>query len=363
MGLAGCLWAAGACAQAGTGSEDGQRPQTDAVVQHFSALASEGRFNGSVLLAEGDTIILEQGFGLANFELPVPLRPDHVYLIASLTKPVTAALVLAQVEAGTLELDRPFCGIVDFCLDIWSAVTVRQLLSHRSGIEDHFGDLASVPVEDTGTELRRAVAALDPEEALAFEPGRAYDYSNFNYVLLGAVLEEITGQGWERLAASLGARTGAPSLAYDRVEQIVPGRVRGYRRTPADEIRNIDYLDHAAYAAGGLHATAGDFFRFSRAALQARLFSAGLRDLMVTAYPEGYGLGWAADEYFGEPVYNHTGRTGGFAAHIAYYPRSDLTVIVFTNVMNDDTRALACDAVAVYRGHRAGSSPQPCALD
>lgn len=363
MGLAGCLWAAGACAQAGAGPADGQPAHTDAVVRHFSDLASEGRFNGSVLLAEGDTIVLQQGFGLANFELSVPLQPAHVYLIASLTKPVTAALVLTEVEAGTLELDRPFCEIVDFCLGSWSAVTIRQLLSHRSGIQDHFGDLASVPVEDTGRELRRAVAALDPQEALAFRPDQAYDYSNFNYVLLGAVLEEMTGQGWETLAASLGAQIGAPSLAYDRVEQIVPGRVRGYRRTPAGEIRNIDYLDHAAYAAGGLHATAEDFFRFSRAALQARLFSAGLRDLMVTAYPEGYGLGWAAGESLGEPVYHHTGRTGGFAAHIAYYPRSDLTALVFTNVMNDDARALACDAVAVYRGHRTGSSPEPCALD
>lgn len=318
-----------------------------AVQSHFARLASQRQFNGIVLIGRGDQILLNQAYGLADFELGVPLSQSHVFRIGSLAKPVTAAAVLMAVEEGRLSLDTRFCTVLDFCLASWRGVTIEHLLSHSSGITDHFGALKAVPVEETVSELRRAVGNLKPDEPLKSAPGEAYAYSNFNYVLLGAVVEKLTGEPWNKRIRDIAVRTASPSLAYDAVYELVPGRVRGYSRQEDGTIRNIDYDDHAAYAAGGLRSTSADFFRWSRAALNARLFSKALRDRMVTPVAERYGLGWQIRDFFGRKVYNHTGGIDGFATHVAHYPEADLTIVVFSNIEEDPAILFACDAAAL----------------
>lgn len=330
-----------------SGWEDGQGHIIQNIERYFSALAAQNAFNGNILVAFADRPALVRSYGYAEHQLQIRLDPDHVFQIASLTKPVTAALVLRLVERGEIGLDQPFCERIDFCIDSWRRVTVRHLLAHRSGIPDYFGELGSVPVEDTGAEIRRMAGALAEDAALVFPAGQSYHYSNFNYVLLGALIEAVTGEGWERNVEEMADDMGARTLRYDRAFSIVPGRVRGYRRDTSGEIMNMPYLDHAAYAAGGLHASIHDFYRFARAVLSGSVLSRDMTALMLTPYPERYGLGWQITEYFGQTAYNHTGRTGGFAANIIHFPDNRLTVIVFTNVMNDAADGFACDAAAI----------------
>ena len=327
-----------------------------AVQSHFARLASARQFNGVVLIGRGDQILLNHPYGLADFELGVPMRQSHIFRIGSLAKPVTAAAVLMTIEERRASLDTRLCTVLNFCLESWRGVTIEHLLSHSSGIPDHFGELKPVPVEETVSELRRAVGDLKPDEPLKSVPGEAYAYSNFNYVLLGAALEKLTGEPWNKRIRDIAVRTASPSLAYDAVYELVPERVRGYSRQEDGTIRNIDYDDHAAYAAGGLRSTSADFFRWSRAALEARLFSKELRDRMVIPVAERYGLGWQIRDFFGRQVYNHTGGIDGFASHVAHYPAADLTIVVFSNVEEDPVILLACDAAALMlqeNPHRA----------
>jgi CubicO group peptidase (beta-lactamase class C family) len=319
---------------------------------HVEALRAAGSFNGSILVARGDKVVISKGYGFADLENSVPLRSNSVFRLGSLTKPVTASAVLMAVEARKIGLETPLCSVLDYCLASWKAVTIAQLLSHTSGIKDHFGDLEAVPVEQTVAELKRVLSRADPAEPLKAPAGSNYAYSNFNYLLLGAVLESVYKRPWhETIVQTVSHAAGAPSLDYDDVFAILPHRVRGYDRTKSGAFKNIAYKDHAAYAAGGLRATIEDFFRWSRASLGGKLFSPGLRDRMLTPRIGRYGYGWQIAEFFGERAYNHNGGIDGFSTHIVHYPAPDATIIVFSNVESDIAQLVACDVAGLLLGY------------
>lgn len=139
---------------------------------------------------------------------------------------------------------------------------------------------------------------------------------------------------------------GLRTMAYDDVYAIMEDRVEGYARDEALGLRNIDYDDHAAYAAGGLLASAGDLFRWARAVLAGDLFSSELVDESLTPFRGEYGYGWQIRRFFDRPIYNHTGGIDGFSSHLAHYPEQELTIIVLSNIENDSAILRACDAAA-----------------
>lgn len=332
---------------AGVGQQDvaaDLRVNIDAARSYLENAARETGFTGVVLIGHGDEVVLEEAYGFADAELRVPMRTDHRFRLGSLTKPVTASAVLVAVDRGLLEMDTPACDLLPSCPAGWKDVTVRHLLTHSSGIEDHFGDLDAVPVEATVGELRRVLDALPPDEPLGATPGAEYAYSNFNYVLLGALLEEVVGAPWESVLREfvfepLGLRT----MAYDDVYAIMEDRARGYERDDSLGLRNIDYDDHAAYAAGGLLSTAGDVFRWSRGMLSGVLFSPRLVAESLEPYLEDYGYGWQVRRFFDRRIYNHTGGIDGFSTHLAHYPDDGLTIVVLSNVEDDAAILRACD--------------------
>jgi D-alanyl-D-alanine carboxypeptidase len=275
------------------------------------------------------------------------MRTDHRFRIGSLTKPITASAVLVAVERGLVALDQHVCELLASCPESWEGVTVRHLLTHSSGIVDHFGDLKSVPVEATAEELRRVLESLPPDEPLRAAPGTEYAYSNFNYVLLGAVLEQVVGAPWETVLRQLVFEPlGLETMAYDDVYAVMEDRVRGYERDDALGLRNIDYDGHAAYAAGGLLSTADDLFRWSRGMLTGKLFSTELVEESLKPTLGDYGYGWQVRDFFDRTIYNHTGGIDGFSSHLAYYPDDALTIVVLSNVENDSAILRACDVAA-----------------
>jgi CubicO group peptidase (beta-lactamase class C family) len=347
-------------------------PNLDEARIYLNSAARETGFSGVVLIGRGEEVVFEEAFGLADVDLRVPMRTEHRFRIGSLTKPITASAVLMAVDRGLLALDQHVCRLLPSCPASWERVTVRHLLTHTSGIADHFGDLESVSVESTAEELRRVLESLAPDERLLAAPGTEYAYSNFNYVLLGAVLERIVGAPWEAILRQwMFEPLGLKAMAYDDVYAIMEDRVRGYRRDDAQGLRNIDYDDHAAYAAGGLLSTARDLFQWSRGMLTGKLFRAELVEESLRANMGDYGYGWQIRKFFGRTIYNHTGGIDGFSSHLAHYPDEGLTIIVLSNVEDDSAILRACDLAGrlfdwpVAAGD-AGSEPGPrqrCGLE
>ena len=318
-------------------------------------------FSGVVLIARGSDILMERAYGFADADLGVPIRTDMRFGIGSLTKPMVAAAVMRLVDSGVLKLNDSVCNYVRQCPANWRPVALRHLLSHTSGIADRFGDMAAAPVDSTRAIMDAVIAAV-PNDTLRFVPGERFAYSNFNYCLLGYVMEVATGSTWSQIMREqVFQPAGMLTTEYDDVWSIMPGRVRGYDHV-GGRIRHIKYHDHAAFAAGGLLSSARDVQRFGNAVMNGNLLSESSRVLSMTPGHGDYGLGWQIITAFGRTLRNHTGGTNGFASHIAYWD-DGTSIIVLSNLERESAKATACDIAAVLFGLRMSdrsSGESPC---
>ncbi len=308
------------------------------IASHLSRVG----FSGAALVVHADRVLLRRGFGLADRELGVPNSPELIYRIGSVTKPLTASAVLHAAEQGRLQLDESICDYVRHCPQGWAPVTVRHLLNHTSGIPDLFGLLPSAPVLRTSTVIDSVVSSRGAID-LRSEPGTAYSYSNFNYMLAGYVLEQATGSDWNSyLRENVLEPAGATRTGYDDVWTVVEGRVHGYEEIDG-HVRPIDYHDHAAYAAGGLHSTLDDLRAWHESFRRGEIVSRQLVSTSVEPGPGSYGLGWQVIEALESELQNHTGGIGGFSSHLAWYPDRELLIILLSNLEDVPVKAIACD--------------------
>ncbi|QSX78687.1 serine hydrolase domain-containing protein [Agrilutibacter solisilvae] len=301
-----------------------------------------------------------RGYGLANLEHRVPMRPQAVFNLASVTKQFTAAAVLLMVQDGKLRLDDRLDRYVP-TLPQASRVTIRQLLLQTSGLPDYAEDPAeatSGAVARTPDEMVQWIAGLQP--SLAFEPGSAWRYSNSNYVLLGKVVEQVSGEPLQAVfARRLFAPAGMTDTAFDDPTQVVPGRTQGYRRDKQAPggFANARWLSPTVPgAAGGLRTTLADLARWTQALHGGRILHEELLRTMTSpghlddgrttklgmpqAWQEGldadYGMGvFINASPFGHRIW-HSGDMPGFSTWLAYYPLTGVTIALAINSESAD---------------------------
>ncbi len=346
----------------------------------------EGALNGAVLVAERGRVIYARGFGLADMEFGVPNRPDTKFRTASISKPVVAFLAMRLVERGKLSLDAKVSDYLpDYRRDVADRVTVRQLLSHTSGIPDTLVNpgIWEREVRDpfTPRELLERYSKGPPE----FEPGTRLKYGTLNYVLLSLVIEKAAGEPFERalgeyVFAPLGMRDAgvegaAATVVRDErgrsvlkgaapvVERLASGYVKagaGFSRAPFMDMTH-------AYAGGSVYATVGDLFLLDRALYDDALLSKPLRDVMLTPVVEDTALGWNVRELsfadLGKPFLNivdppaaprpapsdfkivyKLGDLWGFSGLFARHVNEQHAVII---LLNANTRGVYFDLAAV----------------
>lgn len=319
--------------------------------EYLGATAALGHFSGSVLVARGGRVLLRQGYGFASIEHRVPARPETRYRIASLTKQFAASAVLALRAKGLLKLDDPVARHLEDLPRDWQRITVRQLLQHTSGIADYEATLGM----DTDAYLdfmsRPGVPGRILEFAKArpldFEPGSEFSYSNSAYVLIGYLIEAVSGQSFEDvLAAELLEPVGLFATGHDETSRLVPHRATGYTLradwtppefyggfaldsgllVPAPFIREEPPL-----ADGGLYSTVDDLYRWDRALSSGDVLDAAALKEMIEPGMGEYGLGWFIGERFGRQRIWHTGVLPGFLSVFDRYPEEDATVILLGN--------------------------------
>jgi CubicO group peptidase (beta-lactamase class C family) len=310
-------------------------PATEDLAMRAQAMLASDIAHGNpgavALVARGDQVLFRSAAGVANLELDVPLSAEQRFHIGSITKTLTAATVLKLAAAHKLSLDGPLSRYLpDF--PNGSHITLAQLLDHTAGIGD---DWEANPAEalDTRTLVKRIA-----DKAPDFAPGTAWRYSNSGYMLLGAVIERVTGQPWDRAMHDLVlVPAGMEHTLYAGDEQIVPGQVEGYS---VDERGNATHAAFASMtgpgAAGALTSTADDLFKFLRA-LHGDLLPPEWRRAMTSPKTTSdgqqvpYGYGVATGTVRGKPVWEHNGGIPGFATQYTYFPEQDVTVVVLAN--------------------------------
>lgn len=319
----------------------------------------------AVLVARGDRVLYRGARGLAEVELGVPLSPDQVFRIGSVTKQFAAAGLLKLVEAGKVGLDDPLSKYVKDYPN-GDAIRVRQLLDHTSGVKSYTG-IDGYMHESIKRELNtRELIAVFKDLPADFAPGQDFRYNNSGYVLLGAVIEAASGRPWhEYLRETLLQPLGLEHTRYGDVRSLIPGMVAGYARRDG-AVLPMAFLDMSQpHAAGALVSTLDDLWRWNRALHGGRVLSAQHYREMTTAHGKarhgeyGYGYGIGRMPMHGRLTYAHGGGIFGFASYLLYEPTSATTVAVLSNDESGAPGGIGLEAIARQLGAMAMGAPYP----
>lgn len=301
----------------------------DQVVDSYTA---GNAFMGTVLVVDGDRVLLDKGYGMADLEWGNPNAPDVKFRLGSLTKQFTATLVLLLQQDGKLKIDDPVSKYLPDAPKAWEKITLANLLGHTSGIPS-FTDLKEFGVWRMSPHTTEEELAFFRDKPLDFEPGSKFAYSNSNFEVLGAVIEKVSGKKYgdllrERIFDPLGMKDSG----LDTDELILPKRAQGYMPGPGGLVLARSESMTVPWAAGSIYSTTGDLLKWERGLFGGKILSADSLKAMTTPGKGNYGLGVGVTDKDGLKVVEHAGGIEGFNTHLLYVPERRIAVVALSNV-------------------------------
>lgn len=321
---------------------------------------TERRIPGmAVAVIRDGKVVMSRAYGMASVEHRVPVTPTTRFIIASTTKAWAATAVMMLVGQGKIGLDQGIGSLLPGLPAAWQGIPVRRLLSHTSGLSDV---MVSPNTGELYSHDRDSALAIAGGKPLDFPVGTQWAYNQTNYVLLGMIVDRVTGtpfMPW--ILKHVAAPLGLTSPVFGDSKALIPGRATQYTklaltaddRPPKilDSLRVASYLyEPWLHMAAGLNATAIDLARFGDAVRAGRILGPALRDTMWSAVrladgsefrfrgTAGMGLGWMVDD---DPSGKVVGMDGGAAASLRVFPTRGLTVAVLTNLQGAGPDELA----------------------
>lgn len=320
-------------------------------------------FSGTVLIAQGSTVLLDRGYGLADEAKGIKDGPNTVFPIGSMTKAFTAVAILQLQDEHKLSVSDRLCGFVSRCPKNWAGVTVDELLTMTSGLRD----FSFIPDEDM-TSPSRAFAYVG-HQAPVTQPGATWSYNDFGYRLLGFVVQKVSGESYDAYIRShifkvLGMRHSSfyssllstPHHALPYASNRVDGPIAQH---PAGAWQpGMNFFD----AAGGIISTANDLYRWNRALDTAKLISkAELRTMFRAHVTTGngaggppfsaqYGYGWFVDKVFNQAVDQHRGGAGPYWGYTFRFPQAHRLIIALSNRPDSDGDLIMTNLTRIVLG-------------
>lgn len=311
-----------------------------------------GTFMGTVLVARDGAVVFDKAYGMANVEWDVPNTPATKFRLGSITKQFTAAAILLLEERGKLKIDDRIKTYLPDQPMSWDRITIYNLLTHTSGIAN-FTSLPSYnSLKLNDTQVDATLTTLR-DRVLDFGPGEKMQYSNSGYLVLGSIIEKVSGQSYEKfLADNFFTPLGMTDTGYDSNTAIIKRRASGYTRTAATGLLNATYIHMSVpHAAGALYSTTADMLKWERALFAGKVISKASVDRMITPFKNDYALGLtSALDKSGRRVISHGGGIDGFNTFMAYYPASKTTVIVLSNINGTVPGTLSGQLAALMHG-------------
>jgi CubicO group peptidase (beta-lactamase class C family) len=314
----------------------------DALLQEQQDSLGPGKV---VLVAKDGKVIYKKAFGKANLELDVDMDTEHVFRLGSITKQFTAAAILKLAEEGKLSLEDDITKFIkDYPVD-GHTITLEHLLAHTSGIRN-YTNLPKFTAEVRKKDYSpKELINFFKDEPMDFSPGEKHAYSNSGYILLGSVIEIVSGKTYEEyIDAAFFRPLGMKNSFYDRSSILIPKRIPGYQKK-GNAYENSDYLSMTLpYAAGSLVSTVEDLFIWNEAVMSDFVLSMKSREKAHSAQVLNngkiidYGLGWRLGNVQGSPSIKHGGLVNGFTSNALYLPEGKIFVTVLSNC--DCTRSL-----------------------
>lgn len=323
-----------------------------------------GSPGAAVALIQHSEIVHAKGYGLANLEWDIPIATNTVFRIASITKQFTTVALMRLVEQDKLSVDDPLTRFFPDYPTNGQQITVHHLLTHTSGIFSYTDDpefgLKKMRFDRTPEQLLQEFSRVPFD----FAPGTDYHYNNSAYILLGLIIEQVSGMSYaDYLHREIFQPLGMTQSCYLHNEPIVPHRASGYVPARNDTFENMGFLSMTQpYAAGAIGSTVIDLARWDKALDENKLISAAtLRKMQTSATlndgtPTGYGYGWFVDGFFGHRVVFHPGGITGFSTIMVKFPEDEMTIIVLANRENFPAESVAA---SIARHVLAISAPEP----
>lgn len=309
--------------------------------EYMTRLHQRSGFNGNVLIAKKGKIVYQNSLGWANHLLRDSLRIDSQFELASVSKPLTAAGVLKLWEEGKLSLDQE---LQEFFPELpYNGVTVRQLLTHRSGLPNYIYFTDGIWEDKQQGMTNGDVISLlaEHQPARYGQPDGRYFYNNTNYMLLASIIEKVSGQDFavfmkEKIFKPAGMNNTAvySKAVYDKIPTHVVGHDKIWRRSVVQNFQDGPVGDK------GIYSSVQDLFLFDRALSEGRLLQQETLDSAYTAYskPErslfSYGFGWRIFNKKGHKIVYHTGWWHGFRTLYVRDLEKDITIVLLTNLAN-----------------------------
>ncbi len=291
----------------------------------------------AVLVAKGGEVVLRKGYGLANMEHNIPITPEAVFRVGSMSKFFTATAILMLVEQGKINLEDEVARLLPDYPTHGKKIRIKHILAHTSGIWDY---LNLPKMQDGWREDITVQGLIDlfKDKPLEFEPGDGFAYSNSNYILLGAVIEKVTGKTYEAFVDEhLFAPAGMKSTCYGGHLKIIPNRAAGYEKS-SDGYLNARFLNMMEpYAAGGHVSTVDDLWRWNKAYLGGRFLSRKMLDQALKRFTLNNGKevplasGFGISPFEGHEIIVFAGGIHGFSSQAVIMPDEDLHVIILSN--------------------------------
>ena len=314
------------------------------VTEYMTAHVATGNYNGAVLIAKGDDILVHSGFGMYDLEKGIKASKGHKFELGSLAKSFTAISILQLQEKGLLSVDDKVSKFLPVFPN-GDKITLHHLLTHSSGLVEFENTLVFKPLD-------RIIRSIQGK-ALLFQPGQKAVYSTSGFVILRKIIELLTKRSHqqyvvENIMKPAGMTSSGFNHGHRKIKNLGPGYWNGGEGLEVPE-------SHDKSAQGSLYSTTGDLLLLVKAlqdktllskASKEQMFSSKVKDAGITNMGHGYGYGWAIDESHGKKRVWHNGHIFGFCAMLAMYPEVEVAIIVLSNIQNNSPVEKISEALA-----------------
>lgn len=305
-----------------------QDSSTQKLDELMSAYLNVGRFNGSVLIAKHGRILLEKGYGVKNAEEKSVNDVSTVFQIASVTKQFTATVILKLVEQKKMilgdKLSKYYTGFPN-----GDSISIENLLNHTSGLHNFTEGDTTI----SETDERRMVSylkTLKPD----FAPGSKWHYSNSGYVMLGYIIQKVSGMSyWQAVRKYIFDPLQMNNSGFDFTHLQNNEKAVGYDVLNDSLRQRSDITDSTVpFAAGSIYSTVEDMYKWHNGLQSYKVVAKTLMDKAYTACSlNNYGYGWQIDSVFGKRMVSHSGSISGFGSNFARIPEDDICIILLSN--------------------------------
>lgn len=294
----------------------------------------------TVLVAQKGRIMYHKAFGMANLELDVPMKTDQVFRIGSVTKQFTAAAIMQLVEQGKMGLQDEITAFIPDYPTHGKTITVEHLLTHTSGIKSY------TDMKEWDQTVRRKdftpaeLVDYFKDQPMDFDPGTDYKYNNSGYILLGYIIEKVSGETYASYVTEHFFKPlGMTNSYYGDTDPIIKNRAAGYSQADVKgNYANTPYLSMTQpYAAGSLLSTVEDLYIWTKALHGGKVIKPESLKKATTPYVTStgenthYGYGLQLGNLLGSPTVEHGGGINGFLSNLLYLPDEDMCVAILTN--------------------------------